>query len=506
MTTVFKCYSRPVKLFLLLVGAVVFLLSLFTVWRMDAINYQYITVPETAPEYLKQPIENFADIWQSQTIHYQIINGRFVVHCIVELFCAILGRGWFAFFNACMWMILPVILLNLAGDKKPSLRSIISATALGAIVFFRLRFDPPMHINYVWMGVAILLWLKLFLSEKSSAWWQIILLAIYSFLVGEGNESFSAPVAAGIICFFIWRRGKFSAKQWIMALAFAVGSIVLVMAPGLWVRAAAEDTPHSLSHLIRGIAQILAIPILAGVSLFPRKTIKKSVLTRGNLVFVLSTTIASYLLAIYLYRAAIDRVAICGSLFLTVVLLSKLRDFSYRRGALAAVSLLAMFLLSTTIYDTWRCNRVEEDIYDAYGKSADGMAYIPNEVFGYQSREMCISQPFHAAMAKRLHPGKPDALVRPAAMRSLPLDKDTNLVVKIAPQTWLMLRSKTRPATFIVNKLLLPGIVNAPMAPRELDFGERTDVVFEESALWQAAVYNNARPFLEADVTMVLPR
>ena len=44
------------------------------------------------------------------------------------------------------------------------------------------------------------------------------------------------------------------------------------------------------------------------------------------------------------------------------------------------------------------------------------------------------------------------------------------------------------------------------MAPRELNFGEGGDVVFEESELWQAAVYNNARPFMESDVTMVLPR
>lgn len=502
----FKYYSRPVRLFLLLFGTVVFLISLFTLWRMDAVSYQYKCTLDTNPDFLQEPIRNIADIWQSQTYHYQIINGRFVVHCIVELFCGILGQGWFAFFNACIWMILPVILLDVTGEKKPTLKSVVSASALATIALYVLRFDPPMQINYVWTGVAILLWVKLFLSEKNHTWWQIVPCAIYSLLVGEGHESFSAPTAAGVIAYFIWRRGKFTPKQWTMAVAFAIGALILVMAPGNRVRAVAEDSPHSFIHLLRGISQILPIPLLTGISLFLRKSIRRSVLAHGHFIFIISTAIASYLLALYLYRSAIERVSICGAFFLTVFLLSKLRDFGYRRGMLTVVSCLAVIMLSTNVYDTWLCNRTEEEIYNAYGKSADGKAYIPNDLFGYQTREICIFPKYHATMARKLYPGKPDAVVRPAAMRFLPLDKDTNMVVKIGPQTWLMLRSKTHPATFIVHKRLLPSIANVPMAPRELNFGESSDVVFEESELWQAAVYNNARPYLESDVKMVATR
>lgn len=506
MTDFLRYYSRPVRLFLLLVGTAVFLFSLFTLWRFDAVGYQYICSYDEVGCNIKEPVRNLADIWKSQVVHYNTTNGRFVVHVIVQLFCGILGTGVFSFFNACIWMIMPLMMLGVAGEKRPSLKSVITAAVLATIVFYQLRFDPPMQINYVWTGVAILLWVKLFLTEKSANWWQILLLAIYSFLIGEGNESFSAPVSVGIIAFFIWHRGKFTPRQWAMALAFGAGAILLVIAPGIWARSAAEATPHSLSQLLRGIAMILPVPLLVAATVWLCKTIRKSVFSRGQYIFMGVVALINYLLAVYLYRAAIERVSICGALFLTVILLSKLRDFSYRSGTLTVVSCLAALLLSSTIYDTWRCNRVEEEIYDAYGKSADGVAYIPDDEYGYQSNELRLTDVMHVGIARKLHPGKPDAVVRPAAMRNLPLDKDTNLVVKIAPQTWLMLRSKTHPANFVINKRLLPGIVNATMAPRELNFGEGGDVVFEESELWQAAVYNNARPFMESDVTMVLPR
>lgn len=86
-------------------------------------------------------------------------------------------------------------------------------------------------------------------------------------------------------------------------------------------------------------------------------------------------------------------------------------------------------------------------------------------------------------------------------MKKLDLGKDSNAILKIGDQAWILIQSKSKPADFIIEKTLLPGLINRNLQPRKIKWDSKmSDIVFDSCNLWKAAIYVNDRPYILSDV------
>ena len=59
---------------------------------------------------------------RTQINHYSNSNGRFVAHFIVQIFCGLLSKPWFAVINAFAWMALVFCITRFSNNAKDVLK------------------------------------------------------------------------------------------------------------------------------------------------------------------------------------------------------------------------------------------------------------------------------------------------------------------------------------------------------------------------------------------------
>ena len=93
--------STPLSraIFFIIIGVAFYLQDSFSLFIID--DYMYAFKYGTY-----EPIRTLKDIFESQCDHYMQLNGRFLVHCVVQLFCGILGIEWFRIINTIMFVLL----------------------------------------------------------------------------------------------------------------------------------------------------------------------------------------------------------------------------------------------------------------------------------------------------------------------------------------------------------------------------------------------------------------
>lgn len=99
---------------------VIFLFSYYNIWQGDDLNYRMIITADNWDALYdgpKVPVESFNDILKSQYYHYLFVNGRSIAHTLVQIFCGLLGHGWFAICNSLAYCALIFVTRRLVGAK-----------------------------------------------------------------------------------------------------------------------------------------------------------------------------------------------------------------------------------------------------------------------------------------------------------------------------------------------------------------------------------------------------
>lgn len=96
-----------------IVAIIIFIFSANCVWLVDDIHYQFNM---SADSHL-QRINSVWDIFASQWEHYFSVNGRYVAHWLVQLFCGLLGQKVFAICNALIYIVYISFVIKLAGTN-----------------------------------------------------------------------------------------------------------------------------------------------------------------------------------------------------------------------------------------------------------------------------------------------------------------------------------------------------------------------------------------------------
>lgn len=475
-------------------------------WQGDAIAFSYF-MPKHNEDFSSIPFHSVTEIWQSMCNHYMHSTGRFFSHGITQFFCAFAGKTWFSIFNAIAWGCLTIILIKLSKANARSLFTTTLASVLMFILYYSFRgsehsfpFEPPHQIDYVWMNILNCLWIIWFFSHNKPSKFLIFLLFIYSFLCGISNESFSIPIAGAILLLAIKNKFRLTTKQWIMAVLYGIGTLIVIFAPGNFSRLNETTGTWSVQHVVEASIPAAIIPLIFIIFYFITKSDKKLRLN-DFYWFIIFAVLLNYALGIFVGMGSGTRIVTCANSLIIILILRLTRNYKMNLGYILVFCSILVAIPICRFISISKLNKKNILIERLYHLSNNGIIEIPDEMFLYKSRDFIVRPHPFMMKERELNPAKPNIIIRPYSMKKLDLGKDSNAILKIGDQAWILIQSKSKPADFIIEKTLLPGLINRNLQPRKIKWDSKmSDIVFDSCNLWKAAIYVNDRPYILSDV------
>lgn len=492
-----------------LLAAYVLLFSLLTVWNGDAIAYSFY-IPSEGGDDCHIPVHNLKEIWESQINHYRIWNGRFIVHFFVQLFCGIIGKTGFSICNALIWVLLAREISKIISKGKQNIR-ITSATVLFCIlVFGSLTFTPPFAINYVWVAYITLLWLKLFFEVSPNGIGSLIAVALFSFIAGMLHEGFSVPICGALLILLITGKCRMTGRQWLMGILYGIGAVILIAAPGNYSRL--QESTSAGGTILRLCEQLVYCLIFPCIYLIIRAFSNAS---GKRVARQMDCDMPGLFPKLFLYTLIFISLGFClltGNLGrgLTVYNLGfallSLQYISTRRTHKDIFIILSVFALAVVGWNgltTYIQNEKTETIIKEYKASDAGKIYLDDGLFLFNQLETCQRRNTYTNLIRSENaPDKPALRIYPASTTGMDLEKDTNMILPLGEQSWLCVRSATRPARFVVDKTISIGPFQKRLSGRILDFDSTSEIFVDSTSNNSIVIYSNRHPGIRASVAM----
>lgn len=242
--------STPLSraIFFIVIGVAFYLLDRFSLFYID--DYDYAFKFGTY-----ERIQSLKDIFVSQCDHYMLRNGRFLVHCVVQLFCGIVGVEWFRIFNTLFFVAFCGLTTRLICGTKQASIMWYSLTAFVIWIFMpqigrTILGNIACGVNYHWVGVANLFFLLLYEKLGKQQTSQSLLLnigyGVLGVIIGSLQESFSIPIAGAFFIYYCFNYKQFKGSIAWLICGYWLGSIAVVLAPGNFVRVQKEVLGESI--------------------------------------------------------------------------------------------------------------------------------------------------------------------------------------------------------------------------------------------------------------------
>lgn len=365
-----KRISVPALTVWIAIMAFIGVLSAITAWGLDDIYYAFHCST-------RAHIETFGDIISSQNYHYLHSNGRYVAHVLVQLFCGILGHVPFAVVNALAYGLFFALICRLAGIRRVTLKSALSVAGL-VLFAFQTKMTPSCQIGYIWMFDLVMLFLAAFFSKKKSGIPALAGLALMSLAAGNSQEALTPGICGAIVVYWIIHRREFTIKQYVMAIAFGVGTLTNCLAPSTVSRGIGAATSDGLA-LYQSVYTLLGLRcfmMMCAVILwqrYRRKTAWRKMLHEN--AFLLIAVL--FLLSMNVCISPFGNRQFFGIELLSIIVM--LRILRYR--SLTVFWLCALWAALAVIYplqtiSVVRERRTYDEIARQYASSQDGRVFI----------------------------------------------------------------------------------------------------------------------------------
>lgn len=237
-------------LWLFVVGALFVLLN----WQIPLVidDYPYsrswvgITQMDEDQD-INATIESVADLFNSQVAHYQVINGRALVHTLVQVFCCWAGQVPFDLLQGVMLVLCIVLIGRLLGSRQP-----LAGTSVMLLMMVLYREPSCIYhgiacgVNYLWVMALVLgvRWMYLHQSERHPIW-----LALLAFAAGFSNEAYAIPFAGAFFLEILLQWKDTNKPQRVATLLMCLGVMLLAVAPSNFQRLAITQDVESTSTL-----------------------------------------------------------------------------------------------------------------------------------------------------------------------------------------------------------------------------------------------------------------
>lgn len=232
--------QRTIYIVIAIVSFFFYLINDASPLRCDDLVYQFMWLNVDTGSYpvdLNNRIDNFHEAIISQINHYQVMNGRFVVHLIVQCFCGFLGKPMFNIINAIVYALflvgsIQLLKLNFFSEKI----FLICVLWLILPIQYILSFDIAFAVNYLWVATACIyyiIWLeKTISSAYIQAWWKNIFLLFGAFICGSSQEGFTIPLSASVFIYSLINLKKLNSSSLCLIIGLWLGTALVVFAPG----------------------------------------------------------------------------------------------------------------------------------------------------------------------------------------------------------------------------------------------------------------------------------
>lgn len=281
-------------------------LNIFSFKWADDYDFSYVLEPNLTENVL-QPIHTLGDIGHSMKNYYFSWGGRVIVHSIVQFFAGIAGHGWFVVANTIVFLFMVVLASKFFVTESQS--STVKLLLFTLLFWFICPIPNETllwisgSVNYLWAGTAeigaILLFQHFLKNHMQKKFLPVLFLV--SLLCGTTHEVPSASLTASFLIFMLFNRTKITAGSVAVAAGFGLGTALVVLAPGNFVRLALPGTTVShfqISLLIESAARVFLglkafwiFLLTTAILLFANRE-KTIELIRTNLISLLAMFIA----------------------------------------------------------------------------------------------------------------------------------------------------------------------------------------------------------------------
>ncbi len=222
-----------------LVFCLFYLLSYFTPIDFgDDIHYKLVFGED-------RPIQSITDVFVSVYNHYFVQHGRVPFVFFSQLFDGVLGKSLFDIVNAIVFCLTLFLLLYYARQQRSLFATVLSLF----LAFILLPAFEETHLwlvgstDYLWASTFIIVFFILFRKfgqDKNSV--HLLWLCPYALIAAMYHEGFSLAISFGLLVYFyVNRKTAILTAAFPIALAFMIGTTLLVFAPGTLRRTHAEN-------------------------------------------------------------------------------------------------------------------------------------------------------------------------------------------------------------------------------------------------------------------------
>lgn len=326
-------------------------------------------------------IASLNDAIRSQCYEYTHVNGRFLVHVLVQWFCGCTGP--IPFFigstTAAILLIMGIVYLIRRRDNKSYLYEIPLVTLLLLLFIPRISITYLGHIaftmNYMW-GSCLYIWflilyLKLLNNEIKLNWWKNILLCLYAAICGQWQESFGIGIGGALFIYHLIHIKETKGSLLAYLLSFAIGLLTNILAPGNFMRTSEKGILQSsniidivkilfssLSSVTFSMSFIIFLLVVTLIFFINRKHEWEYI--KENYLFILPSFIA-FLFAIII--AFVAEHQLCMPVLMTVILFCMIIHDNYCNESFQNICItttLLAFLLGLYIPINYKRNLVIE--------------------------------------------------------------------------------------------------------------------------------------------------
>lgn len=199
-------------------------------------------------ESFSKPISSILDVIKSQYIHYQVLNGRSIIHFFVQLFDGIIGKELCNIISSILFGSLIWMTSTIASQGKNTLLGI---TIISAMTFLLI---PGFHnvfllfvgqFNYLWTAVATIGFIFIVNHiRKKKVSVGLLSLSLSSFFFGWLHEGITFPIALTLIVYCICnyqRKNILKSPFFYYTFFYTLGAIVCLFSPGTMQRIGQQE-------------------------------------------------------------------------------------------------------------------------------------------------------------------------------------------------------------------------------------------------------------------------
>ena len=292
-------------IFLLIVFIAFYLLYRFSISNGDDYYFSFFTGISGGVDGKYIPLESFADAIKSSILIFMNWSGRFIVHTLTSYFCGVTGVGIFKVLNSIVFVLLIAGLLKLIRSEFG-----YNKTDKFIIIFLLFILMPEfgwiflghisMTLNYLWPSCAIVYFILLYNKIKENRNYNArinILLLIVGIIVGNLQESFTIGVSAALFFYYCFNFKKFRGSVAWLVFGIWIGTCIVTLAPGNFVRLSGEVEANRFSGLIKYVSQfahlifdskLLLITLVASVIFYFKDKSSFIAFIRKNYFYYLS--------------------------------------------------------------------------------------------------------------------------------------------------------------------------------------------------------------------------